>query len=85
LRHTLTEAIVLAKTKGKQTLDLLDLPQKERIRLCEEIRYILRQKALEERSLQQRTEAQTRQPYKGKGIRAHNLGSYHAGMKPLTL
>jgi len=36
----------LEKAKGKQTLDLLDLPKKERIRLCKEIRSLLRQKVL---------------------------------------
>jgi len=41
----------MLRNKEKQTIDLLDLPQKERVRLCKEIRNILQQKVLEEKSL----------------------------------
>ena len=37
--------------KENQTVDLLALPEKERIRLCKEIRNLLQQKAVEEKSL----------------------------------
>jgi len=54
----------LEKTKGKQTIDLLDLPQKERILLCKEIRSLLRQKVLEEKTPQRETHAESEEPHR---------------------
>jgi hypothetical protein len=54
----------LEKTKGKQTLDLLDLPQKERIRLCKEIRSLLRQKIVEEKAPQRETPTAPEEPHR---------------------
>lgn len=55
MRYAL-KAIGLGKTNGKQAFDLLDLPQKERIRLCKEIRSFLRQKVLVEKASEQETD-----------------------------
>jgi hypothetical protein len=53
----------MKKPKRKQTVDLLALPQKERVRLCKEIRALLHQKVLEEKVLQRKTETETQQQY----------------------
>jgi len=39
------------KSKVKQPIDILALPQKERAHLCQEIRGILQQRVLEEKDL----------------------------------
>jgi len=56
----------MKKPKRKQTVDLLALPQKERARLCKEIRALLQQKVLEEKDLQRKTETETQQPYESR-------------------
>jgi hypothetical protein len=55
MRYVHPKAIDLDKTRGKQAFDLLDLPQKERVRICKEIRSLLRQKVLEDKAPQQKT------------------------------
>lgn len=41
----------MEKSKVNQPIDILTLPQKERTRLCQEIRDILEQRVLEEKDL----------------------------------
>ncbi|MDH5448861.1 MAG: hypothetical protein OEY24_08675 [Candidatus Bathyarchaeota archaeon] len=71
----------MKKPKEKQTVDLLDLPQKERVRLCKEIHDILQQRVIEEKDSQQKTETETQEHYRNKRFLAKTTESYLTKIK----
>lgn len=66
----------MKKPKGKQTVDLLALPQKERIRLCRKIRIILQQRVSEERNSRRKAVIEKQQPHGRGEVFAKTLKSH---------
>ncbi len=64
------------KRSEKRKLDLLNLPQKERVRLCREIRSILQQRAMEEKDVQMRVKPEKPQLFGKREVLAKNSNSY---------
>ncbi len=71
----------MKRLSEKRMLDLLELPQKERVRLCREIRSVLQQRVLEEKDVQLQVEPETRQCCGKIGMPAKNSSSYLSRIK----
>ena len=71
----------MKKQKEKQTVDLLALPQKERIRLCKELHNLLQQKVLVEKDLHREPKMETQQSCKNREILSKTSDSYLVRIK----